>query len=100
MGPPLVSCVVPCFDGERYLDECIQSILSQTHRPLEIIVVDDGSTDGSADIVRRFGDAVRYHRQENRGPGGACNTGVALATGEFVAFLEQDDLWLPPKTAR
>jgi glycosyltransferase involved in cell wall biosynthesis len=100
VGPPLVSCVVPCFDGERYLDECIQSILSQTHRPLEIIVVDDGSTDGSADIVSRFGDAVRYHRQENRGPGGACNTGVALATGEFVAFLEQDDLWLPHKTAR
>ena len=100
MSPPLVSCVVPCFNGERYLEEALRSILDQTHRPLEVIVVDDGSTDGSADAVRRFGDLVRYHRQENRGPAGACNTGVALAIGEFVAFLEQDDLWLPHKTER
>jgi glycosyltransferase involved in cell wall biosynthesis len=98
--PPLVSCVVPCFNGERYLEETLRSILDQTHRPLDVIVVDDGSTDGSAEVVRRFGDLVRYHRQENRGPAGACNTGVALAAGEFIAFLEQDDLWLPHKTER
>jgi glycosyltransferase involved in cell wall biosynthesis len=99
MTAPLVSCIVPCFNGERYLDECIQSILAQTHRPLEIIVVDDGSTDGSAQIVRRY-DEVHYHRQDNAGPGAACNKGVALATGSFLAFLEQDDLWLPNKTVR
>jgi glycosyltransferase involved in cell wall biosynthesis len=97
---PLVSCVVTCFNGSRYLDESLRSILDQSHRPLEIIVVDDGSTDDSADVVRRYGDAVRYHRQENRGPAGACNTGLELATGDFVAFLEQDDLWLPDKTRR
>ncbi|MEO8084721.1 MAG: glycosyltransferase family A protein [Ardenticatenales bacterium] len=100
MTTPLVSCVVPCFNGERYLAEAIDSIRAQTHRQLEIIVIDDGSTDRSAEIVRRYGAAVRYHYQENRGPGAACNQGVALATGAFVAFLEQDDLWLPEKTAR
>jgi glycosyltransferase involved in cell wall biosynthesis len=100
MSRPLVSCVVPCFNGEPYLAEALRSILAQTHRPLEMIVVDDGSTDGSADVIREFGDLVRCHRQENRGPASACNTGVALSTGEFVAFLEQDDLWLPHKTER
>ena len=98
--PPLVSCVVPCFNGQRYLDESLRSILAQTHRPLEIIVVDDGSTDRSAEIVRHYGDRVRYHRQENRGPGAACNTGIDIAGGDFIAFLEQDDLWLPDKTER
>jgi glycosyltransferase involved in cell wall biosynthesis len=100
MTPPVVSCIVPCFNGERYLGEALRSILAQTYRPLEIIVVDDGSTDGSADVVRGFGADVRYHRQANRGPAGACNTGVALATGAYVAFLEQDDLWMPEKTQR
>jgi glycosyltransferase involved in cell wall biosynthesis len=100
MTDALVSCVVPCFNGERYLAEAIDSILAQTHQPLDIIVVDDGSTDGSAAVVRRYGAAVRYHHQENRGPGAACNRGVELASGAFVAFLEQDDLWLPDKTSR
>ena len=100
MTPPLVSCVVPCFNGERYLEAALRSILDQTHHPIEVIVVDDGSTDRSAEVVHRFGGPVRYHRQENRGPAGACNTGVALAAGEFIAFLEQDDLWLPHKTER
>ena len=100
MTAPLVSCIVPCYNGERYLDDAIRSILEQTHRRLEVIVVDDGSTDGSAGVVRRLGDSVRYHFQDNRGPGGACNTGLRLAAGEYVAFLEQDDLWLPGKTRR
>ncbi len=95
-----VTCVVPCFNGERYLEECLDSVLAQTHRPSDILVVDDGSTDGSGAIARRYGDAIRYHRQENRGPAAACNRGIALARGEFVAFLEQDDVWLPDKTAR
>jgi GT2 family glycosyltransferase len=98
MTAPLVSCVVPCFNGERYLDECIRSILAQTHRPLEIVVIDDGSTDGSADVVRQYPE-VRYYHQDNAGPAAACASGVRLATGEFIAFLEQDDLWLPWKTS-
>jgi glycosyltransferase involved in cell wall biosynthesis len=97
---PLLSCIVPCFQGERYLAEALDSILTQTHRPLEIIVVDDGSSDNSSTVVEGFGDRVRYHRQENRGPAGACNTGLGLATGDLVAFLEQDDLWIPDKAVR
>jgi len=100
MSGSLVSCIVPCFNGARFVEECIRSILAQTHRPLEIIVVDDGSTDASAAVVHRFGDAVRYHRRENGGPAAACNTGLALATGDFIAFLEQDDLWLEGKVRR
>ena len=100
MTSSLVSCIVPCFNGQPYLDEALSSILAQTHPKLEIIVVDDGSTDGSAAVVGCYGDAVRYHRQDNRGPAGACNQGLALATGAFIAFLEQDDLWLPEKTSR
>ena len=97
---PLVSCIVPCFDGERWLEECLRSILAQTHRRLEVIVVDDGSRDGSARIVETRFPTVRLHRQENRGPGAACNQGLALASGDLVAFLEQDDLWLPEKVER
>jgi glycosyltransferase involved in cell wall biosynthesis len=100
VSAPLVSCIVPCFNGARYLEECLQSILGQTHPRLEVIVVDDGSTDASADVVRRFGTAVRYQRRANGGPAAACNTGLALATGELVAFLEQDDLWLGDKIER
>jgi len=100
MSGPLVSCIVPCFNGARFLQECLASVFAQTHRPLEVIVVDDGSTDASPDVARRFGDAVHYHRRENGGPASACNTGLALARGEFIAFLEQDDLWLEGKTER
>lgn len=100
MTDPLVSCIVPCFNGARFIEETIESILAQTHRPLEIIVVDDGSNDDSARRVRSLGGSVRYHHRENGGPAAACNSGVALATGDFIAFLEQDDLWLPGKLTR
>jgi glycosyltransferase involved in cell wall biosynthesis len=100
MSAPLVSCIVPCYNGARYLGECLESILGQTHEPLEVIVVDDGSTDASPDVIAGFGSRVRYHRRENGGPAAACNTGLALATGEFIAFLEQDDLWSPGKVRR
>ncbi|MEZ5098540.1 MAG: glycosyltransferase [Thermoleophilia bacterium] len=100
MSGPLVSCIVPCFQGVRYLADALDSILAQTHRPIEPIVVDDGSTDGSAAVVRRFGAAVAYVHQPNRGAAAACNRGVALARGELIAFLEQDDLWEPDKLAR
>lgn len=100
MSGPLVSCIVPCFQGERYVAEALESILAQTHRPIDPIVVDDGSTDGTAAAVRRFGDAVRYVHQQNRGPAAACNRGLDLARGDLIAFLEQDDVWEPDKLAR
>lgn len=98
-GAPL-SCIIPCYNGARYLDDAIQSILDQTRRPQEIIVVDDGSTDGSAAVVARYGSSVRYHRRQNGGPAAACNTGIALTRYDFVAFLEQDDLWVSHKIER
>ncbi|MCO6452456.1 MAG: glycosyltransferase family 2 protein [Caldilineales bacterium] len=98
MGQPLVSVIIPVFNGQRFLDETIASVLNQVYWPLEVIVIDDGSTDESAEIVRRHAD-VRYHFQENRGQTAALNTGVKLATAKFLAFLDQDDLWMPAKLA-
>ena len=88
-----VSVIIPCRDGERYVAETIRSVLRQDHRGLEIIVVDDGSTDRSPEAVRAFGDAVRYARQPQGGASVARNRGVELATGEILAFLDADDLW-------
>jgi glycosyltransferase involved in cell wall biosynthesis len=99
MSPPLVSCIVPVFNGERYLREALDSILGQTHRALEIIVVDDGSTDGTAAIVAGYRESVRYRWQPNAGPATARNTGIRAAIGEFIAFLDADDLWHPKKLA-
>lgn len=89
----LVSVIVPVHNGERYLAEALRSALSQQYRPIEILVVDDGSTDGSLEIARGFGAPVRVHHQSNTGIGGALNAGAALACGGFFAFLDADDLW-------
>ena len=97
---PLISCVVPVFNGERYLRECLNSILAQTWRPLEIIVVDDGSTDQTSDIAAEFGNAIRYIRQDNAGPVAARNQGVRVASGDFIGFLDADDLWHEHKLSR
>jgi glycosyltransferase involved in cell wall biosynthesis len=99
MNEPLISCIVPVFNGERYLGEALESILKQTYRPLEIIVADDGSTDGTATLVASYGDQVRYVFQPNAGVAAACNLGVRASFGEFVAFLAADDLWHPEKLA-
>jgi glycosyltransferase involved in cell wall biosynthesis len=100
LGSPLVSCIVPVFNGERYLAETLDSILAQTHSPLETIVVDDGSTDDTAGIVAAYGEKVRYFFQENAGPASAYNTALTKTEGKYVAFLGADDLWHQEKTAR
>ncbi len=100
MTPLLISCIVPVFNGERYLKEALDSIRAQTYRPLEIIVADDGSTDGTAAIVAGYGEEVRYLWQTNAGPAAARNLGLRAVQGEFVAFLDADDLWHPEKLAR
>lgn len=96
----LVSCIIPVFNGERYVREAIESVLAQRHRPLELIVVDDGSTDGTADVVRSCGAEVRYMFQSNAGPTEARNRGLAIARGELIAFLDADDLWHEEKLER
>src|SRR5262245_57597408 len=97
---PLVSCVVPVFNGELYLREALDSILAQSYRPLEIIIADDGSTDGSLAIAREFSADVRYVRHSTAGPAATRNLGLRAARGQFVAFLEADDLWHPDKVLR
>lgn len=97
MSAALVSCLIPVYNGERFVGEAIESILAQTHQPVEVIVVDDGSTDGTAAIVRGFGERVRYFRQDNAGPVVARNTGLAEANGSYLAFLDSDDTWEPQR---
>jgi len=97
MSGPLVSCIIPVFNGERFLAEALTSILGQTHQPLDIIVVDDGSTDGTASVAAEFGEKMRYVFQENAGPVVARNRGIQEARGEFIGFLDADDLWLERK---
>ena len=93
----LVTCIVPVHDGEAFLGEALQSILAQDHRPLEVIVVDNGSTDGSAALAESFGDPVRVIRQADLGPPAGRNRGVAAARGEFIAFLDADDVFVEGK---
>jgi glycosyltransferase involved in cell wall biosynthesis len=96
----LISVVIPVYNCERYLAEAIKSVLAQTHPPEDIVVIDDGSTDSSAQIVARFSPKVQYHWQPNGGVGAARNRGVELARGNFLAFLDADDLWVEDKLAR
>jgi len=96
----LISCIIPVFNGERYLRYALESIFAQTYRPLEVIIADDGSTDGTAAVAAAYGEKVIYLRQDNAGPSAARNLGLSVAHGDFVAFLDQDDLWHQEKLAR
>jgi glycosyltransferase involved in cell wall biosynthesis len=100
MEKPLISCIVPVYNGKRYLREALDSILAQTYRPLEIIVADDGSTDGTAVLAAEYGDKLRYLFEPNAGTAAACNLGLRAARGEFMAFLAADDLWHRDKLMR
>jgi glycosyltransferase involved in cell wall biosynthesis len=89
---PLVSIIVPTYNYASYVEKAIQSCLNQTYKPLEIIVVDDGSTDGTAELIaRKFDSRVEYIYQDNRGVSAARNAGLEQARGEFVTFLDADD---------
>lgn len=99
MSAPLVSVIIPTFNRAGWLTETIESVLSQTYPNLELIVVDDGSTDDTAEVVQRFGNRLTHLRQANRGVSAARNRGVAASRGAWVAFLDSDDLWRPNKVA-
>ncbi len=100
MTDRLVSCIVGVHNGERYLEETLRSILGQSWRPIEVLVIDDGSTDGTAAVARRLAPDVEYRWQPNAGPAAARNTGIRAARGDCLAFLDADDLWHPEKIAR
>jgi len=88
-----VSVIMPVYNGALFLAEAVQSIRQQEHAPTEIIIVDDGSTDGTAGVAASFSDSVRYAYQANRGPAAARNTGLGMAAGDVIGFLDSDDLW-------
>lgn len=92
MGP-LVSVVIPVFNGEAFLREAVQSVLDQKYSPVEIIIVDDGSTDGTGTVARSLPETVRYLHQINKGPAAARNRGIEDAQGSLIAFADADDLW-------
>jgi glycosyltransferase involved in cell wall biosynthesis len=95
---PSVSVIVPVFNGERHLREALDSIFGQNVPVAEVIVVDDGSTDRTPEVVTGYGRPLRYARQENAGAPAARNHGLRLAGGDYIAFLDADDLWEPEKT--
>jgi glycosyltransferase involved in cell wall biosynthesis len=97
---PEISVVIPAYNAERYLREAFESVQAQAYPSLEVLIVDDGSKDKTAEVAESFGTAVRYIFQENAGAAAARNHGVEQAAGEFIAFLDADDLWTEGKLAR
>jgi hypothetical protein len=94
---PTISAIIPAYNAARTVGRAVESCLSQTRPPIEVLVVDDGSTDGTAEIVASFGGSVRLERKLNGGPGSARNYASRLARGEWLGFLDADDRWLPRK---
>lgn len=97
---PLVSVIIPTFNRARLVDRAIRSVLDQTFKDLELIVVDDGSDDSTGEVLDGFGNTVKYVFQEHSGVSAARNTGIENASGELVAFLDSDDEWRSEKLAR
>jgi glycosyltransferase involved in cell wall biosynthesis len=97
---PRVSVIIPVFNAARTVEQAIASVRAQTFTDFEIVAVDDGSTDGSIETLRRYGPAIKILQQSNRGPSAARNLGIANSTGEYFAFLDADDWWKPEFLAR
>lgn len=96
-----VSVIIPTYNAEKFIAKTVRSVLSQTYQDFEILIIDDASPDRSVDVCRRFNDCrIRIISQANRGLPGARNTGIRQAQGEFIAFLDADDLWVPEKLER
>ncbi len=94
---PSISAVIPAYNSEKFIGDAIQSVLGQTYEIAEIIVVDDGSSDRTAEVAAAF-PRTRVIRRQNGGPGAARNTGIRAATSEWIALLDSDDVWIPRKT--
>jgi hypothetical protein len=92
---PLFSVIIPTFNRAALIGRTVDSVLAQERSDLEVIVVDDGSADGSLELLQRYGGRIQILRQANKGPGAARNLGLKQASGEYVAFLDSDDLWFP-----
>src|ERR1700733_11873432 len=99
MSNPLVSVIIPVYNREHCVKRAIDSVLAQTYKDFEVVVVADGSKDGSAEILKSYGEAIRLICQKNAGAGTARNTGIRAARGQWIAFLDSDDEWKPGKLA-
>ncbi len=98
MKQALISVIIPVYNTEKYLAEAMESVLAQEINPIEIIVVDDCSTDGSLKVAEQFGENIKLLKLgENKGPGSARNAGIKIATGKFLSFLDADDIWTNEK---
>jgi len=97
MKQPLVSCIIPCYNRPRYVRDAIDSALAQTYPNVEVVVVDDGSTDRTAEVLELYEDKIKVVRQDNAGTAAARNTGIDASTGEYLAWLDSDDAWTPRK---
>jgi glycosyltransferase involved in cell wall biosynthesis len=95
-----VSIIIPAYNAESFIDQAVASAVRQTHADTEIIIIDDGSSDGTAERLRAYGDRIIVLRQDNRGVAAARNHGARIATGDWLAFLDADDEWLPEKLER
>ena len=94
----LISVIIPAYNHAKYLSEAIQSVLNQTYQNFEILIVDDGSTDNTRQVVQNYTDQrIKYIYQENRGLAASRNAGLRVTQGEYVAFLDADDIFLPHK---
>ena len=94
---PTVSVIIHTYNNEKFIAETVESVLNQTYKDYEIIVVDDGSADGTRDALVPYMQKIRYHYKENGGIASAKNAGISLTQAKFVAFLDHDDLWVPDK---
>ncbi len=100
MSCPLVTVIIPVYNDEEYLAEAIQSAIGQTYKPLEIIVINDGSTDESEKIAKKYLNHIKYIYKKNSGISNTWNTGIKLSQGSLISFLDSDDIWLPHKLER
>lgn len=97
MDQPLVSVIIPVFNGEKYIRCAIDSVLEQDYQPIEIIVIDDGSSDATLGILHDLGNEINLFQQPNKGSAAARNLGIRMAKGSYIAFLDADDYWFPGK---
>lgn len=97
MYMPKVSVIIPTYNREKYIVETLQSVFAQTFTDYEVIVIDDGSTDNTSVVLKPYLDRIIYIRKPNGGQGSARNAGIKMAKGEYMAFLDSDDLWMPEK---
>lgn len=100
MSRDLISVIIPTFNRAPYIVEAIESVLQQSASPVEVIVVDDGCTDGTSEILAGYEGKIVCIRQENRGIGAARNAGIRRSRGDYLAFLDDDDVWVPGKLDR